>query len=133
MTRTTVYRGINGPPRKNTIADSFHYDDDSQPATDGPVLEVELGSAIQSIDIGPGEPVDVFISGWPRDLDDDIPGPDYSKTYVVRENGEIVEEGELVTGRHSSVEIVVGNGRLSIPPGNHVELDVYGEEVDNED
>lgn len=128
MTRTTVYRGIDGPPRKNTIADCFHYDDDSQPTVDGPVLEVELGSAIQSINIGHGEPIDVFISGWPRnDLE-----VDYSKTYVVRENGEVVEEGQLATGRHSSVEIVVGNGRLSIPPGNHVEIDVHGEEVDDD-
>ena len=127
MTRTTVYRGLNdGDPKSETLADAFHEYEDGEET--GPVVEVCVDGGATYALAANGNPVDVLVDGFPSDhLDEEEFGRKY-RTYEVRLNGEEVESGLLVNKVSDAVAIQAG-GRVTIPPGQTVEIDVYGEEV----
>jgi len=126
MTRTTVYRSLNrSDPKRETLADAYHAD------MDDAVLTVALEGNDATYTLTPhGAPVDVYLRGYPTDnLDDEHFGRAW-RTYEVRLNDAVVEEGVLTNKRASAVSIETGAGTIEIPPGQRVTIGVYGEEAD---
>lgn len=118
MTRDTVE--VNG----ETVADVFH-----DYGIDEPHLTVSVAGNELDVD-GENAYADVAIDGYETAIDDLEPGDErYHRTFVVRQNGEVVASGLIKPQSPTPVDVQFGNYHVVVPANTPVEVDVRGEPV----
>jgi hypothetical protein len=123
MTRTDIHVG------DTEVLDAFHDHD-----RDGDAVDVSVAGGTS---IGySGEAGTIELTGFERDFDehaDEYGDLEHARTFEVRLNAEVVTEGLLHERTSAAVTIETTGGALvEVPPNQHVEIDVYGEEASDE-